>query len=162
MNDARMEAGPRRSWGLVVAGMVVVAAAVGYGSYRLGMLRGENLAGQVASNGGAQLKAGDIDPATGKRVLYWHDPMVPSQRFDQPGRAPFMNMALVPVYEGGDDGAVEVSPRLQQSLGIRTAEVVRGALLPQIETVGNIAYDERDQAIVQARATAYVERLHVR
>jgi Cu(I)/Ag(I) efflux system membrane fusion protein len=135
---------------------------MGYGSYRLGMMRGQNMAGESSPNGGAQMKAGDIDPATGKKVLYWHDPMVPGQRFDQPGRSPFMNMALVPVYEGGDDGAVEVSARIQQNLGVRTADVVRGALMSQIAAVGNITYDERDQVIVQARATAYIERLHVR
>jgi Cu(I)/Ag(I) efflux system membrane fusion protein len=142
--------------------VVVAAATIGYGSYRLGMMRGLEVAGQVSANGGAPMNAGDVDPATGKRVLYWHDPMVPGQRFDQPGKSPFMNMALVPVYEGGDDGAVEVSPRIRQNLGIRTAEVVRGAMTPRIEAVGNIAYDERDRVIVQARATAYVERLHVR
>ncbi|WP_256738012.1 heavy metal-binding domain-containing protein, partial [Paraburkholderia fungorum] len=36
-------------------------------------------------------------------VLYWHDPMVPNQHFDKPGKSPFMNMQLEPVYadEGG-------------------------------------------------------------
>ena len=62
---------------------------------------------------------------------------------------------------GGDNG-VNVSPRVQQSLGIRTTEVTRRLLTPRIEAVGNIAFNERDQVIVQARATAYVERLHVR
>ena len=162
MSSARLTEGKRRRLALVVAAVVVVAAAIAVGSYRLGMMRGLGAAGQVSANGGAPMKAGDVDPATGKRVLYWHDPMVPGQRFDQPGKSPFMNMALVPVYEGGDDGAVEVSPRIQQNLGIRTAEVIRGAMTPQIEAVGNIIYNERDQVIVQARATAYVERLHVR
>jgi Cu(I)/Ag(I) efflux system membrane fusion protein len=162
MSNARMTEGMRRRLALVAAVVVVVAAAMGYGSYRLGLMRGLQMTGQASSNAGAPMNAGDIDPATGKRVLYWHDPMVPGRRFDQPGKSPFMNMALVPVYEGGDDGAVEVSPRIQQNLGIRTAEVVRGAITPRIEAVGNIAYDERDQVIVQARATAYVERLHVR
>src|SRR5258705_6212950 len=35
-------------------------------------------------------------------------------------------------------------------------------LSPQVSAVGSIAFNERDQAIVQARATGYVERLHVR
>ena len=35
-------------------------------------------------------------------------------------------------------------------------------LSPQVSAVGTIAYNERDQVIVQARATGYVERLHVR
>ena len=71
---------------------------------------------------------------------------------------------LVPVYAGGDtdQGKVTVSPRIQQNLGVRTAVVTEGKLTPQVTAVGSIAFNERDQAIVQARATGYVERLHVR
>ena len=29
-----------------------------------------------------------------RKVLYWHDPMVPGQRFDKPGKSPFMDMQL--------------------------------------------------------------------
>jgi Cu(I)/Ag(I) efflux system membrane fusion protein len=76
-----------------------------------------------------------------------------------------MDMMLVPVYggAGGDDtGTVTVSPRIQQNLGVRTAQVVEGMLSPQVAAVGSIAWNERDQVIVQARATGFVERLHVR
>ena len=30
--------------------------------------------------------------ATGRKVLYWHDPMSPNQHFDKPGKSPFMDM----------------------------------------------------------------------
>ena len=40
--------------------------------------------------------------------------------------------------------------------------MTEGVLAPQVSAFGNIAYNERDQAIVQARATGFVERLHVR
>ena len=33
-----------------------------------------------------------------RQVLYWHDPMYPQQKFDKPGKSPFMDMDLVPVY----------------------------------------------------------------
>ena len=33
-----------------------------------------------------------------RRILYWHDPMVPGPKFDKPGKSPFMDMELVPVY----------------------------------------------------------------
>ena len=112
----------------------------------------------------AGIKAGDVDPQTGKKVLYYRDPMVPGNKFDKPAKSPFMDMMLVPVYADGDgDGSkVTVSPRLQQSLGVRTAPVVEGTLSLQVSAVGSIAFNERDQVIVQARATGYVERLHVR
>ena len=112
----------------------------------------------------AGIKAGDTDPANGQRVLYYHDPMVPGNKFDKPAKSPFMDMMLVPVYAGGDtdQGKVTVSPRTQQNLGVRTAPVTEGTLSPQVSAVGSIAFNERDQVTVQARATAYVERLHVR
>ena len=54
-------------------------------------------------------------PATqgDRKVLYWYDPMFPQQKFDKPGKSPFMDMRLVPKYadEGGDEGTVSISPR---------------------------------------------------
>lgn len=112
----------------------------------------------------AGLKAGDIDPVTGKKILYYHDPMVPGNRFDKPAKSPFMDMMLSPVYSDGtaDSGSITVSPRIQQNLGIRTSLVTEGVLSPEVSTVGNVAWNERDQVVVQARATGFVERLHVR
>ena len=146
-----------------VGGAVVTAVVLGgYWLYQLGMTRGKEIAAGAPAAGG--LKTGAVDPATDRKVLYWHDPMVPGQRFDAPGQSPFMNMKLVPVYadDGGGESAVTVSPRVRQNLGVRTAMVTRKAIAPRVEAVGSIAFNERDQVIVQARATAYVERLHVR
>ncbi|MBI3368119.1 MAG: efflux RND transporter periplasmic adaptor subunit [Burkholderiales bacterium] len=114
----------------------------------------------------AGIQAGDVDPQTGRKVLHYHDPMAPASKFDKPAKSPFMDMMLVPVYAdaggAGDASQVTVSPRVQQSLGLRSAEVVEGRLAPRLSALGSIAFNERDQAVVQARATAYVERLHVR
>src|SRR5262245_27388324 len=58
--------------------------------------------------------------ASGKRkILYWHDPMVPGQKFDKPGKSPFMDMQLVPVYadEAGEGRDVRVNPTVVQNLG---------------------------------------------
>ena len=110
------------------------------------------------------IKAGDMDPNTGSKVLYYHVPMVPGNKFDKPAKSPFMDMMLVPVFadSDGDGSKVTVSPRIQQNLGVRTAEVTEGTLSPQVSAVGSIAFNERDQAVVQARATGYVEKLYVR
>ena len=145
-----------------------VLGAAGYALYSLGMKQGMQMAAApaptAAKASGEALKAGDVDPATGKKVLYWHDPMVPGKRFDKPGKSPFMDMMLVPVYADGDgdQSQVTVSPRVQQNLGMRTAEVKRGSMAQRVEAVGTIAFNERDQAVVQARATGFVERLYVR
>src|SRR5206468_4645778 len=152
---------------LIIAGAV---GAAGYGIYHLGLNRGMQISGNASdgtaaapASAGVQ-KPGDVDPTTGKKVLYWHDPMVPGQKFDKPGKSPFMDMQLVPVYadSGGDEGAVAISSRVQQNLGVRTAEVKQGALTSTVEAVGSVAYNERDVAVVQARSNGFLERLHVR
>ena len=177
----------------IAIGLFTAAAlgAAGYGLYSAGMQRGMRLTNAVqpapaASSpavteappqGIAQgeaatrrhlasnLKAGDIDPVVGRKILYYHDPMVPGNQFDRPAKSPFMDMMLVPVYAdstgASDTSTVTISPRVQQNLGVRTALVTEGTLSPQVTTVGSIAFNERDQVIVQARATSFIERLRV-
>ena len=173
---------------LVIAlGAIVVVGGGSYGLYLFGMQQGMDMGatnmatapgklpqsiaeGEAATRRHIQsgIKAGDVDPGTGSKVLYYHDPMVPGNKFDKPAKSPFMDMMLVPVYadagaeNSSDDSKVTVSPRIQQNLGLRTAAVTEGALSPQVTAVGSIAFNERDQAVVQARATGYVEKLHVR
>ena len=154
--------------------LVLVLAAAGtagiggYALYQLGVEHAtqaqHSAAGSVAPMRGAAQKAGDVDPITGKTVLYWHDPMVPGQKFDRPGKSPFMDMPLTPVYagDGGDENTVAISARVQQNLGVRTAEAREGTLAQTIEAGGAIAYNERDVALVQARSGGFVERLFVR
>jgi membrane fusion protein, copper/silver efflux system len=102
--------------------------------------------------------------ALGKKVLYWHDPMVPGQRFDKAGKSPFMDMQLVPVYADEDANAagVKVSPQLAQNLGVRTAIAEKGRLARSIDVVGTVAFDERAVTVVQARTAAFVEQLVAR
>ena len=99
-----------------------------------------------------------------RKVLYWHDPMVPGQRFDKPGKSPFMDMQLVPVYADSDsaDGGVKVSPTVQQNLGIRTATVRKADVSSSFDAVGAVQFDERLNVAVQTRVAGYVERLLVR
>ena len=104
--------------------------------------------------------------ASAKKPLYWHDPMVPGQKFDKPGKSPFMDMQLVPVYADSDaaghGGGIRIDPRVQQNLGVRTARVTSGPMAAPLAAVGSVAYNERDVAVVQARSGGYLERLAVR
>ena len=150
----------------LVTGLIsaVFLGLCGYGLYRAGVSagRGENSARPTNSAPAAQ-KPGDIDPQTGKKILYWQDPMVPAQRFEHPGKSPFMDMPLVPVVEGAtESGAIEISPRLEQNLGVRTALVTQGQLRSEITASATVGYDERDVALVQARANGFIEHLRVR
>ena len=150
--------------------LAAVIGAGGYGLYRLGIDHATQINGATSNAAPAAAlptgisRIGESEPATGRKVLYWHDPMVPGQKFDKPGKSPFMDMELVPVYAeaGGDEGNVAISPRMQQNLGMRTAEVTRRAMVPTVEAVGTVAYNERDVAVVQARNSGFVERLFVR
>lgn len=133
----------------------------------LALAAGGYLAGrhQAPATATASADSGEkIDPKTGRKVLYWHDPMVPGPRFDKPGRSPFMDMDLVPVFadEGGGEGGVAISPTMQQSLGIRYATVRRESLGNTVEVVGTTQFDESLVEVVQSRVTGYIERLHAR
>jgi Cu(I)/Ag(I) efflux system membrane fusion protein len=106
-------------------------------------------------------------PAAGqqaeRKVLYWHDPMVPGPRFDKPGKSPFMDMQLVPVYaDEQNEPGVKVSPGVQQNLGLRTATVTRMQVASTFDAVGTVQFDERLTEAVQTRVNGYVERLLVR
>ena len=141
----------------------ILVAVMAYGAYLLGMRQGMNAMpmSAAASAGGVPAAA---PKGADKKPLYWHDPMVPGHKFDKPGKSPFMDMQLVPVYGGseGDDGTVSISPRVQQNLGVRTAAVTTGNLSAGIVAVGSVAYNERAVALVQARNNGFIERLHVR
>src|SRR3954470_10191877 len=146
--------------------LVVMTAALGiagYGLYSVGMNRGIKVA-TVMSQSTAPDAKDKRGTRSDKRILYWHDPMVPNQKFDKPGKSPFMDMPLVPVYAGeeGDDGKVAISPRMQQNLGVRTATVTSGALETAVQAIGTVAYNERDVAVVQARSNGFLEKLYVR
>jgi Cu(I)/Ag(I) efflux system membrane fusion protein len=106
-----------------------------------------------------------------RKVLYWYDPMTPTQKFDKPGKSPFMDMQLVPRYadEPAEDGAdaadaapsrLSVSATAVQSLGLRLATVERRAVGAAIDAVGIVQLSERDISIVQARTNGFVERVY--
>ena len=99
-----------------------------------------------------------------RQVLYWYDPMVPDQRFDKPGKSPFMDMQLVPRYadEVREDGGVTVSARQQQNLGMRTAKAEMRALTPDFSAFATVNVDERSIRIVPSPAAGVVEKLFVR
>ncbi len=99
-----------------------------------------------------------------RRVLYWYDPMKPDQHFDKPGKSPFMDMELVPMY-GDDstaDNGVRIDPRLTQNIGVRLATVERGRLARGLDVVGTLTFNERLVTVVQARTGGLVERVYAR
>ena len=142
-----------RRTSLIVIGLAVAVAAGG-GGYWYG----------VSRMAPAKETAAAAQDASGRTILYWYDPMVPQQRFDKPGKSPFMDMELVPKYadEADAEGAVSIDPRVAQNLGVRTAEALTGSIARRVEAVGGIAWNERAVFVVQARSGGFVEKLHAR
>ncbi|MFP5442330.1 MAG: efflux RND transporter periplasmic adaptor subunit, partial [Betaproteobacteria bacterium] len=96
---------------------------------------------------------------------YWYDPMVPTQKFDKPGKSPYMDMALVPKYADEDtqQGAgLSVSAQAVQALGLRTAMVERRDIGADVDVLGTVQLNDRDVSIVQARSAGFVERVYAR
>lgn len=99
-----------------------------------------------------------------KKALYWYDPMYPQQKFDKPGKSPFMDMQLVPQYAdgGGDTASVRIDPSLTQNIALRLATVSKGSMASSVSVVGVLAFNERDIAVVQSRTAGFVERVYAR
>ncbi len=90
--------------------------------------------------------------------------MKPDQHFDKPGKSPFMDMELVPMYGGGNpvDSGVSIDSRLTQNTGVRLATVEKGQLGRGLEVVGTLAFNDRLVTVIQARTGGLVERVYAR
>jgi len=135
-----------KHWLLAIVVFILLAAA---GGYWIANHRSHDMAAVASAE---------------RKVLYWHDPMVPNVRFDRPGKSPFMDMQLVPVYadEAGSDTGVRVPANVTQNLGIRVGKVESVAFDRTLSAVGSVAFDERLLAVVPARVEGYAMRLFVR
>jgi Cu(I)/Ag(I) efflux system membrane fusion protein len=154
------------------------------------LLLGSLLAGVVVL-GVSLLKHGHtenpkVGGCGGGAPAYWYDPMVPQQRFDKPGKSPFMDMQLVPkcaadagapagneppdaAYAehaagsaGAPAGSIAIDPRVVQNLGVRIAPVEQGSFARTVDTVGVVAVDEHRIEAIEVRQPGWVEELNVR
>ena len=136
------------------AGILAATLIAGGGGYYLGQ-RGSDTTPTSATS------------ADGRKVLYYYDPMFPNQKFDKPGKSPFMDMQLEPKYadEAGRSGAapgVSIDPSAMQNLGIRVVEAKMGSLAATLSVTGSVDFNQRDVAIVQARSGGFVSRVYAR
>src|SRR3546814_6978636 len=105
---------------VAVASLALLAGGIGMGYWWASDSSEAATAAATASNAGAPGQ-------TGREVLYWYDPMVPDQRFDQPGKSPFMDMQLVPKYaDEVSEGGISIAPGTRQNHAISTMEVEPG------------------------------------
>lgn len=132
-----------------VTGLVVAALALGVAAgWWAGQPRDTGMAPSMAVN----------EP----KALYWYDPMFPQQKFDKPGKSPFMDMQLVAQYadDKADAQTLRVDPGQTENLGVRLATVSSGMLATRVVASGVLGFNERDVAVIQARTPGFVERVY--
>jgi membrane fusion protein, copper/silver efflux system len=118
--------------------------------------------------------AGTPSPAAtpGRKILYWVDPMVPGYKSDKPGKSPFMDMDLVPVYDDGSSpgggpasvggyASISISPERQQAIGIQLGKAEVRELAQTIRAVGRVTLDETLLFQIRSKFEGYVEDLFV-
>jgi Cu(I)/Ag(I) efflux system membrane fusion protein len=135
----------------IAGALVLVALAAGAGGYYLAPAR---------DSGSAM-----VAPKAVRTPLYYYDPMVPLEHYANPDSLSSMGMKTVPKYadEASSAGAapgVTVDPAAMQNLGIRLATATRGPLAGAFDVTGAIDFNQREVAIVQARAMGFVERVY--
>lgn len=137
---------------IAAGGGLALAAAIGFA------------VGRLTTNPAAPAGQKPAAPESGRKVLYWYDPMYPGQHFDKPGKSPFMDMQLQPKYaeEGPAQRGVQLDPARVQSLGVRVAAAERGNLPSGVSAAGTIEFNERDVAVIQAKAAGFVQRVYGR
>jgi len=114
---------------------------------------------------------------SGRRVLYYVDPMHQAYTSDKPGIAPDCGMTLEPVYadEAANTrepaeaeatpavatGAIKISPERQQLIGVKFATVELSGQARSIRAVGKVTFDETRVAHVHTRIDGWIEKVFV-
>ena len=131
------------------AGILAAVLVAGVGGYWLGQR------GNDGASGG------------GRKVLYYYDPMVPLEHYDNPDSLSSMGMKTIPKYaDASADGTaapgIGVNPAAMQNLGIRVVTAELGNLASALTVTGSIDFNQRDVAIIQARSGGFVARVYRR
>ncbi len=126
----------------------------------------------IAGSGGYLLGGrgtGDASAPAAKerKILYYYDPMVPLEHYDNPGALSSMGMKTQPKYvdDGGAPGeapGITVNPAAMQNLGVRVVAAQMGSLAATLNVTGSIDFNQRDVAIIQARSGGFVSRVYAR
>lgn len=111
-------------------------------------------AAYVAGSWSNQTATAKAEPLAARRVLYYVDPMHPTYKSLEPGRAPDCGMQLEPVYgdaravqadasdAGLPPGTVTVSAAQQQLIGVRVTAVEQSSRARAVHLFGRVAAEE--------------------
>jgi RND family efflux transporter MFP subunit len=119
------------------------------------------LAGRISIPGSSR-----SENPSGRKVLYYVDPMNPGHTSDKPGIAP-CGMKMEPVYADATSpseqapasappGTVRITPDRQQLIGVKVAMVTRGAADTMLRTTGRVAADETRVSRIVATSDGWI------
>jgi Cu(I)/Ag(I) efflux system membrane fusion protein len=116
-------------------------------------VRASELVGRLPALGGAEAP-------TGKRILYYRNPMGLADVSATP-KKDSMGMDYIPVYDsdGSDASVIKLSPGKAQRIGVRSEPAKLAILTEKIRVPGAIQLDERRVTIVATRTTAFLEKV---
>lgn len=137
-------------------------ATVGHGEHE----------GHQGMNVGTQEKPEEMAEAehkekteTGKKL--YHCPMHPTYISDKTGECPICGMTLVPIEEEEEkptdvpEGAIKITPKKQQLIGVTYGRVEFNDLKKVIRTVARFTYDETKLAFINTKFSGWIEKLYV-
>ncbi len=111
------------------------------------------------------------DDSSGRKVLYWYDPMMPEKQFDKAGKSPFMDMDLVPKYAdeidsgnnvvAGEKPIISINSENMQKMGVRTEKVSKSAFGQTIRATGVIIENERTRQEIFSQVEGRITSLKV-
>ena len=114
---------------------------------------------------------------SGRKILYYVDPMHTWYKSDKPGVAPDCGMALEPVYAGegpaakpagaasneegpANESAIRISSEKQQLIGMRTGQAEWTTGGETIRVPGRVVVDETRVTRVHAKVEGWIERVY--
>ena len=144
---------PRAPIGRAIILAILASGGIGFGVARLTAPSTPSVGGSVSD---------------GRKVLYWYDPMVPQEHYDNADALSSMGMKAIKAKYADETGVaggppgVTVDPAARQNLGIRLATVESGMIASDLTVTGTIDFNQRNVAVIQARANGFVQRVYNR
>ncbi len=164
--EKRRETGSRITAFLAGAGLVSLLVTLSF----VWRPAREKLAGLLTSRPSSPASLLPTTDSSGRKILYYQDPMHPWYKSNQPGIAPDCGMKLVAVYADEQQtaalgtlppGAVQISPARQQLMGVTTAMAEYRPIEKTIRTVGQVAIDETRLSNVHVKVNGWIQKVFV-
>ncbi|MGA2475407.1 MAG: efflux RND transporter periplasmic adaptor subunit [Terriglobia bacterium] len=164
--EERRETGSRITAFLAGAGLVSLIVALSF----VWRPAREKLASLLKPRPSSPASLAPTTDSSGRKILYYEDPMHPWYKSNKPGIAPDCGMKLVAVYADEQQtaavgtlppGAVQISPARQQLMGVTTALADYRPVEKTIRTVGQVAIDETRLANVHVKVNGWIQEVFV-